>query len=167
MNDKVSPAQVEAIGNWGVQQKRVLRLSEDDQAANTRRERQQRREHTHGALFHHAAEHAVCAADHLPRLQSRRAPPVPGALRPPCLGLPVRLRRCSAFRFRIHAAIRRYDHEQSFRKTTKRQPSNQVWTCSTPALGVQDPCDGLAAGFNFLSCAGSVNCLTKEGCTHG
>src|SRR5882672_5813943 len=46
----------------------------------------------HGELFHHAAEHAVCAADHLPRLQSRRTPPVPGAVRPPCLGLPVRLR---------------------------------------------------------------------------
>jgi len=59
VNDKVSPAQVEAIGKWGVQQK-VHRLSEDDKAANTRRERQQRREHTHGELFHHAAEHAEC-----------------------------------------------------------------------------------------------------------
>jgi pimeloyl-ACP methyl ester carboxylesterase len=38
------------------------RLSEDDQAANTHRERQQRREHTHSELFHHAAEHAECAA---------------------------------------------------------------------------------------------------------
>src|SRR6204780_3128190 len=60
--------------------KGVLRLSEDHQAANTRRERQQRRDHAHGELFHHAAELAVCAADRLPRLQSRRAPHVPRAV---------------------------------------------------------------------------------------
>src|ERR1700730_5397759 len=64
--------------------RRVLRLSEDDQAANT---------HAHGELFHHAAIHPVRGADHLPRLQSRRATPVPGALRPSCLGLSVRVRR--------------------------------------------------------------------------
>ena len=40
VNDKVSPAQIEAMDKWGVQQEEVLRLSEDDQAANTRRERQ-------------------------------------------------------------------------------------------------------------------------------
>src|SRR6202041_1629282 len=56
--------------------KGVLRLSEDDQGANTRRERQQRRDHAHGELFHHAATHPVRGADHLPRLHSRRAPPV-------------------------------------------------------------------------------------------
>src|SRR6202140_3035211 len=68
-------------GGGGRPARGVLRLSEDDQAANTRRERQQRRDHAHGELFHHAATHPVRGADHLPRLQSRRAPPIPGALR--------------------------------------------------------------------------------------
>src|SRR5258708_39437144 len=48
----------------------VLRLSEDDQAANTRRERQQRPDHADGQLLHHAAEHPGRAANHLLRLQS-------------------------------------------------------------------------------------------------
>src|SRR5216683_4066342 len=48
----------------------VLRLSQEDQAANTRREREQRCDHAHGQLIHHAAEHPVRAANHLPRLQS-------------------------------------------------------------------------------------------------
>ena len=40
VNDKVSPAQIEAMDKWGVQQEGSYELSEDDQAANTRRERQ-------------------------------------------------------------------------------------------------------------------------------
>src|SRR6185295_13654051 len=56
----------------------VLRLPEDDQAANPRRERQQRRDHADGQLLHHGAAHPECAADHLPRRQSRLAAPVPG-----------------------------------------------------------------------------------------
>src|SRR5712691_2835003 len=67
----------------------VLRLSEDDQAANTRRERQQRRDHAHDQLLHHGAEHPECAASHLPRLQSRLAVPVSRTLRPSCLDVPV------------------------------------------------------------------------------
>src|ERR1700737_1545158 len=40
VNDKVSPAQVEAMDKMGRPEKGSLRLSQDDQAANTRRERQ-------------------------------------------------------------------------------------------------------------------------------
>jgi hypothetical protein len=47
-------------------------------------------------------------------IKARRLKQVPGALRPPRLGLPVRVRLFSAFRFRIHAAIRSFGHEQSF-----------------------------------------------------
>ena len=36
----------------------VLRLSEDDQAAHTRRERQSRRDHADDQLLHHGAEHS-------------------------------------------------------------------------------------------------------------
>src|SRR5713226_9792184 len=48
----------------------VLRLPQEDQTANTRREREQRCDHAHGQLLHHAAEHPGRAANHLPRLQS-------------------------------------------------------------------------------------------------
>src|ERR1700692_3949876 len=54
----------------GRPEKGLLRLSQDDQTANTRGERQQRRDHAHGQLLHHAAEHPGRAANHLPRLQS-------------------------------------------------------------------------------------------------
>ena len=81
VNDKVSPAQVEAMEQVGRSARGVLRLSEDDHAANTRRERQQRRDHAHDQLLHHGAEHPECAADHLPRRQSRLAASVPGAFR--------------------------------------------------------------------------------------
>src|SRR5712691_811020 len=75
----------------------VLRLSEDDQAANTRRERQQRRDHAHDQLLHHGAEHPECAASHLPRLQSRLAVPIPRTVRPPCLAVPGRGRDEGAY----------------------------------------------------------------------
>jgi hypothetical protein len=54
--------------------------AEHIQAANTRGERQQRLDHAHGQLLHHAAEHPGRAANHLSRLQSRLAVPVPGAV---------------------------------------------------------------------------------------
>src|SRR4029453_15728341 len=72
--------------------KGVLRLSEGDQAANTRREWRQRRDHAHDQLIHHAAEYPECAADHLPRLQSRVTVSISRTFRPPCLDVPVRRR---------------------------------------------------------------------------
>src|ERR1700730_11047284 len=54
----------------------VLRLPEDDQAADACRERQQGPYHLHGQLFHLAAEYPERAAYPLPRLQSRVAVPV-------------------------------------------------------------------------------------------
>ena len=68
----MSPAQVEAMGKWGVQQKgsydylktikRPTLVVNGNDASCPRRK-----------LFHHAAEHAVCAADRLSRLQSAGA----------------------------------------------------------------------------------------------
>src|SRR3984893_12614229 len=54
----------------GRPEKGLRRLAQDAQAANTRGDRQQRRDHAHGELLHHAAEHPGRAANHLPRLQS-------------------------------------------------------------------------------------------------
>src|SRR4029077_20564480 len=68
-------------GEVGRSARGVLRLSEDDQTANARRERQPRRDHAHGQLLHPGTTHPGCAADHLSRRQSRLAAPVPGALR--------------------------------------------------------------------------------------
>jgi pimeloyl-ACP methyl ester carboxylesterase len=58
----------------------LLRLSQDDQAANPRGERQYRRAHAHHQLLHHAADHPQCAARHLPRLESRVATPISRAV---------------------------------------------------------------------------------------
>src|ERR1700730_12284268 len=54
----------------GRPEKGLRRLAQDAQAANTRGDRQQRRDHAHGELLHHAAEHPGRAANHLPGLQS-------------------------------------------------------------------------------------------------
>src|ERR1700674_2004081 len=65
----------------GRPEKGLLRLSQEDQAPDTWREREQRRDHAHGQLLHHAAEHPECAASHLPRLQSRVAVSISRAVR--------------------------------------------------------------------------------------
>src|SRR5712671_7412574 len=81
----------------------VLRLPQEDQTANTRREREQRCDHAHGQLIHHAAEYPGRAANHLPRLQSRVAVSISRAVRPPCLDVPERLTRTREGRFRPEA----------------------------------------------------------------
>ncbi len=94
------------------------------EAANTRRERQQRRDHAHDQLLHHGAEHLERAAHHLPRLQSRLAVPVSRTLRPSCLDVPVGGRAPRRVRIESGHVIRRSnkedDHAYSDRQNRSR-----------------------------------------------
>ena len=79
----------------------AVRVPEGDQAADAGGQRRQRRDRLHDQLVHPAAEHSGRAADPLPRRQPRLAVPIPGALRPARVDVPVRVGCFSAFRLRV------------------------------------------------------------------
>ena len=83
VNDKGVARQVEAIGKWGVRQK-----GSDDYLKTIKQptlivngSKDVNIPTVMNSFSSCSSNEAECAADYLPRLQSRRAPPVPGALR--------------------------------------------------------------------------------------
>ena len=79
VNEKVAPAQIEALTKWGAA-RGVLRLPQKHPSADACGERQHRRDHLSGELVHPATEPPERPAHPLPRFQPRFALPVPQAV---------------------------------------------------------------------------------------
>src|SRR4029077_15342891 len=91
VNDKASPAQVEAMDKWGVQQEGsygyMKTIKQPTLVVNGNNDVIM----PHDQLLHHGAEHPECGANHLPRLQSRVAVSISRAVCAAHLAVPGRM----------------------------------------------------------------------------